>query len=323
MAIYTAFILSFFLLADADVPQANSLRTRVIESPTFAPGESIELFPGVSTGDQQQNGAATKAASSAGSPNSSSSADSADSPPLHLSGTLQESSRLSLIRYVSGEFAKAVKAMPAGKDGFIVSVGAPPNTELLERAVATHGAAVSPGDNVQISKLEFHDHQIVVDLNGGGRGKKRLRDRIHFEMSGMPQAQTTTTPQDAGPPGLQPGMGTTLYLEFNKPLPDLSADDLKKILSPYLDFNKQRSASVMWIDTLPPDIKKAIQERQAVVGMDREMVVAAVGKPDHKVRERDPDGNDIEDWIYGQPPSKTVFVRFTGDKVTSIKQFPK
>jgi hypothetical protein len=53
------------------------------------------------------------------------------------------------------------------------------------------------------------------------------------------------------------------------------------------------------------------------------MVVAAVGKPDHKVRERDPDGNDIEDWIYGQPPSKTVFVRFTGDKVTSIKQFPK
>jgi hypothetical protein len=163
----------------------------------------------------------------------------------------------------------------------------------------------------------------VVDLNGGGRGKKRLRDRIHLEMSGMPTAQTSTTQQDAGPPGLQPGMGTTLYLEFNKPLPDLSADDLKKILSPYLDFNKQRSASVQWIDTLPPDIKKAIQERQAVVGMDREMVVAAVGKPDHKVRERDPDGNDIEDWIYGQPPSKTVFVRFTGDKVTSIKQFPK
>ena len=57
--------------------------------------------------------------------------------------------------------------------------------------------------------------------------------------------------------------------------------------------------------------------------MDREEVVAAIGKPDHKVRERDTDGNDIEDWIYGQPPSRTVFVRFTGERVTGIKQFPQ
>ena len=50
--------------------------------------------------------------------------------------------------------------------------------------------------------------------------------------------------------------------------------------------------------------------------MDKEEVVAAIGKPEHKVRERDAEGNDIEDWIYGQPPSKTVFIRFQGDKVT-------
>jgi hypothetical protein len=52
-------------------------------------------------------------------------------------------------------------------------------------------------------------------------------------------------------------------------------------------------------------------------------VVAAIGKPDHKIRERDNEGNDIEDWIYGQPPSKTVFVRFNGDRVTNIKQYPQ
>jgi hypothetical protein len=57
--------------------------------------------------------------------------------------------------------------------------------------------------------------------------------------------------------------------------------------------------------------------------MDREQVVAAIGKPDHKIRERDQEGNDIEDWIYGQPPSKTVFVRFSGDRVTNIKQYPQ
>jgi len=98
---------------------------------------------------------------------------------------------------------------------------------------------------------------------------------------------------------------------------------LKQLLSPFLNFSKERSAAVQWFDTLPPEMKKAIQDRRPVVGMDREELVAAIGKPDHKVRERDSDGNDIEDWIYGQPPSKTVFVRFLGDHVTSIKQFPQ
>jgi hypothetical protein len=240
------------------------------------------------------------------------------------STTLQDSSKLTLIRYVSGEYARAIKPLPAGKDGFIVHIGQPLDANMLDRQVATHGAAVNTGDRVQITKLEFHDKQIVVDLNGGGRGKKRLRDRIHLEMGGIPTATTTSTnPQDSGPPGLQPGMGSTLYLEFGQSLPDMSPEDLKKLLAPFMDFTRQRSASVQWVDTLPVEMRKAIQDRVAVVGMDREEVVAAIGKPEHKVRERDQEGNDIEDWIYGQPPSKTVFVRFTGSRVTSVKQFPR
>src|SRR5260370_450693 len=108
-----------------------------------------------------------------------------------------------------------------------------------------------------------------------------------------------------------------------KPLPALTPEELKQLLSPFLNFSKERSAAVQWFDTLPPEMKKAIQDRTPVVGMDREELIAAIGKPDHKVRERDSEGNDIEDWIYGQPPSKTVFVRFRGDRVTSIKQFPQ
>ena len=57
--------------------------------------------------------------------------------------------------------------------------------------------------------------------------------------------------------------------------------------------------------------------------MDKEELVAAIGKPDRKVRERDAEGNDIEDWIYGTPPGKTIFVRFMGDRVTTIKQYPQ
>src|SRR5204863_9841101 len=100
-------------------------------------------------------------------------------------------------------------------------------------------------------------------------------------------------------------------------------EELEQLRTPFLKFSKGRCAAVQEFDTLRSEMREAIQDGRAVVGMDREELSAAIGKPDHKVRERDSDGNDIEDWIYGQPPSKTVFVRFLGDRVTSIKQFPQ
>jgi len=309
MSNWLALLLTVLLLSDADVPRVNSLRPPVSPAPSFPSDEEIPLFP--------NTGASSDGAQSQNQPQSK-------IPPAAKNTTLQERSKLDLIRYVSGEFAKAIKPLPAGKEGFHVTVGKPLEAEQLDRAVATHGPAVNTGDNVQITRLEFRDHQIIVDVNGGGRGKRHWRDHIQIGMggAGYPPMQTSST-QDQGPPGVQPGMGSTIFLEFNKPLPDLTPDELKQLLSPFLNFAKERSAAVQWFDTLPPEMKKAIQERKPVVGMDREELIAAIGKPDHKVRERDSDGNDIEDWIYGQPPSKTVFIRFQGDRVTSIKQFPQ
>lgn len=298
----TAIASSLLLFADADVPRAMGLRNPdPAARPTFSNTE-VAIFPALTAEDPQQSAA----------------------PSQPKKDKLQESSKLDLIRYVSGEFAKASKSLPAGKEGFLQYADKPLNQELLERAVATHGAAVHAGDNAQITKLEFRDHTIVVDVNGGGRGKKRFLDRLQIDMGGMPTMRSTSdVQQQGGPGGVQPGAGSTLFLEFSKNIPDLTPAELKQLLAPFLDFNKQRSASVHWVDTLPPDIKKAINDRIAKVGMDREMVVAAIGKPGHKVRERDSQGNEIEDWIYGTPPDKTMFVRFMGDKVTSIRQFPQ
>ena len=304
MSNWLALSLALFLLADADVPRVTSLRLPEKLPVAFPSDSEIPLFP--------NGGGPSEDAQSQAKP-----------PSVAKTGPLQDSSKLVLIRFVSGEFAKAVKALPAGKEGYLVQIGKPLSQETLDRAVATHGAAVNPGDNVQITKLEFKDHQIIVDLNGGGRGKHRWRDHLQIGIAGpMPTVQSTST-QEGGPPGFQPGLGSTLFLEWNKAVPDMTPDDLKQLLSPFLNFAKERSAAVQWIDTLPPEMKKAIQERKPLLGMDREELVAAMGKPDHKVRERDAEGNEIEDWIYGQPPSKTVFVRFMGDKVTSIKQFPQ
>jgi hypothetical protein len=300
-------MLSVLLLADADIPRAMSFRPSDGLPKASYSMEELPLFTNAPENDPQQ-----------------SPTPAANAPKK---GALQESSKLELIRFVSGEFAKAAKSLPAGKEGFLQYVQKPLNEELLQRAVATHGAAVHAGDHVQITKLEFRDHTIVVDVNGGGRGKRHFLD--HLQLAGPGGAvggPTTRAPngnEQTGPPGLQPGAGSTLFLEFTKTIPDMSPADLKQLLAPFMDFTRQRSASVQWFDTLPPDIKKAIQDRKPRVGMDREMVVAAIGKPGHKVRERDNDGTEIEDWIYGTPPDRTVFVRFTGEKVTSIKQFPQ
>jgi hypothetical protein len=301
MSNWVALSVAVLLFATADVPGVERLRSPANSAEAFPAGQDITIPPVfASLSDSQE----------------------AQTPPAAPKGTLQEQTKLDLLRYVSGEFAKAIKPLPGGKDGFLVYVGKPVDLEQLQRQVATHGAAVSPGDNVQITKLEFRPHTIAVDVNGGGKQKKSLRDRIHIDMSGVPTMSTTST-QEGAPPGIRPGMGSTIFLEFDKAVPDISPDELKQLLSPFLDFSRQRSASVHWTDTLPPEMKKAIQDRRPAVGMDKEEVIAAIGKPEHKVRERDSEGNEIEDWIYGQPPSKTVFVRFQGDKVTSIRQFPE
>ena len=302
-----AITMALLLFADADVPKVMSLRSQPdAAAEKFPPGESIPLWPLVMSGAEQDQSQSAPASGK-------------------KSTTLQETSKLALIRYVSGEFAKARKPVPGGKEGFILYTDKPLNQENLDHAVATHGAAVNTGDNAQITNLEFREHTIVVDINGGGRLKKHWRDRIQIGMGGSPPpvGQSTSTGQEQGPPGFQQGMGGTLFVQFPKPVPDLTPDELKQILGPFLDFSRERSAAVHWIDTLPPEMKRAITERHALLGMDREEVVAAIGRPDRKVRERDANGNDTEDWIYGHPPDKTVFVRFTGEHVTAIKQYPQ
>lgn len=299
--------LALFLFADADVPRVEQFHEPSSKAEAALSAAEIPLFPLVeaSSADEAQNAAQKPA-------------------QRPKSEKLTEASELDLVRYVSGEFAKALRALPAGKEGFRLYAGKAVDSQQLDSAVATHGAAIHLGDQVQITRLQFRGHTIVVDVNGGGRGKRHWYDHIQIGMGGtMPMPQTRVTQQDQGPPGLQPGMGTTIFLEFDKYVPDLTPDQLKQALSSILDFSKERSAAVQWFDTLPPAMKTAIKDRRPVVGMDREMVIAAIGKPGHKVRERDSQGNEIEDWIYGTPPDKTVFVRFMGDRVTAIEQFPR
>jgi hypothetical protein len=226
---------------------------------------------------------------------------------------LQPQSRLEIIRYVSGEFAKVVSPIPGGRKGFRIPVGQKLNEAELRSALRHEGTVASKGDTVQVTGVEFRAKEIVVEVNGGGKKHFNLREHVQVGIGGSQPPVMGTGPQERP--------GGTLILDYGRPVPDLSADDVMTALQMFLSFSKEQSAAVNWVDTLPPQFKDAIRDQKAVVGMDHEMVLAALGRPDHKVRERDPDGTETEDWIYGNPPARTVFVTFTGDKVVRVKEY--
>ncbi len=239
--------------------------------------------------------------------------------PAANAPNLTEESKLQLIRYVDGEYVKVATPLPGGKDGFRIKAGAPLDQDALHKALTFGGVALNVGDSVQITKLEFHDRDIQLELNDGAKGKHSWRDHIQVMGGGPFNTSTTTTPENM--PAVQAKPGVTLFLEFDRPIPDMTGDQLKAYFSKVLDFSK-RSAAVQYTDSLPPKMREAIAEKRAEVGMDHDMVTAAMGRPERKVRERDAEGNDTEDWIYGRPPQKTVFVTFEGDKVVKVVEYP-
>lgn len=233
---------------------------------------------------------------------------------LDKKSAMEPQTELAIVRYVDGEFARVVRPLPSVKHGFTIEVGHPLDEEALKRALL-EGSAANPGDQVQITNIEFRSKQIVVSINGGTKKHFDWRRHIQIGMGPMPTMQTVQAPVDRGP------TGAVLILDFGHALPEVSPAQVKHYLSPFLDFAGQRSSAVNWVETLPPAFQKAIKERTAVPGMDRDMVTAAMGRPDQKVRERDVNGNEFEDWIYGQPPGKTVFVTFSGKKVVRVKTY--
>lgn len=242
-------------------------------------------------------------------------------PPPDNAPPLSEQTKLQLLRYVDGEYAKVLTPLPGGKDGYHIKAGVSGDQDSLRKALMTSGVVLNVGDSVQITRVEFHDREIQLDVNNGPKGKTSWRDRIHIQGGlGMPVSTSTTrTPDDV--PVVAQKTGATIFLDFDRPVPEMTGDQLKAYLSRVLDFSK-RSAAVQYVDSLPPKMREAIAAKRAEVGMDQDEVTAALGRPERKVRERDADGNDTESWIYGTPPNKTVFVTFQADKVVKVTQYP-
>lgn len=246
----------------------------------------------------------------------------ADKPkPLSADG------RMAIVRILAWEYATAKQPLPASqKEEEALEVAAPGkiNEAKLRDNLANRGAAVHSGEIVQVTGIQFKPAYILFEINGGGKKKKKWYERIQVAggMGGGPVVvQPPTRQPGPGAPGSAPAgtpIGSWVRLTFPDFVPDLQPDDIKQMLAGVLDFSP-RSAAVPWIETIPEEFREAIKEKKAKVGMTREMVLAALGRPQSKVRETK-EGVEREDWIYGNPPLVT-FVTFVEDKVVEVKEF--
>lgn len=219
--------------------------------------------------------------------------------------------RVEIVRGLMAEFATVKVFLPRSKKPLQFSSTGTWDKEKWNEAGREFGPAARSGDLVQITRVKIEDKELIFEINGGMKGKRKWYENIEVGMGNR------TSPVASGQNTSAPG-GTSIALAFDKEVPALKAADFKKMLAPILDFDK-RSATEQLVETLPPEVQTAVKENRAIAGMDREQVLLALGRPRLKSRET-VEGMEQEDWIYGNPPGKITFVTFQGSKVVNVKE---
>lgn len=230
------------------------------------------------------------------------------------SNKMTPQTKLLVIRDLTAERVFAKIVLPRGdgvglqiKDGKIS-----PSDRAVAQMVAEHGFAAKPGDRVIITNVDIKEKSIVFDINGGGKKKQKWYQHVSVGAGG------TTAPIGGGAPQSLDASGTTVTIAFDKYVPELTGEQVRAMLDPVFDFKALTEAEA-YEKTLPPKVQDAIKNHKVLVGMDREMVIYAKGRPPKKIRDKDDTGADYEEWIYGDPPQEVEFVRFQGNFVARLE----
>lgn len=219
--------------------------------------------------------------------------------------------KVEIERGLNAEFATAKVTVPRSKKALVVNSDGTYDKDMWDKALLESGPASRLGDELQITRVQIESNRILFELNGGTKSG-HWYDHVQVGMGG------STNPVSRNQNG-QPINGAHLALVFPGSVPPTSSTEIKRMLSSVLDFEKH-SATEQYVEKLPEPIKKAIKSQQAISGMDHDQVLLALGKPRSKSRETNQDGDEIEDWIYGEPPGKVTFVSFNGGKVVKVQE---
>lgn len=216
------------------------------------------------------------------------------------------------MRGLSSEYANVKSYLPRSKKALKFNSDGTWDKAEWQEAGREFGPVARVGESVQITKVDIDNDRIVLQINGGLNIKGKWYERV--EVGGGMGGGGATTPVSRNQSRTA---GTTIALVWPGRMPVVSPAEVKKMLAPLLEFDK-RSVTEQYFDTLPPEIQEAIKDKKVIVGMDRDQVLLAVGRPRDKLRESK-DGLETEDWIYGMPPGKITFVTFANGKVIKVK----
>jgi hypothetical protein len=223
---------------------------------------------------------------------------------------LTDDQRIEILRGMTAEYAKIKTLLPKSKKPLEFHSDGTWEHDKWKETGKEMGPAGRVGDLIQVTHVGIEKERILLELNGGGRARSKWTDHIQVGMG------NATTPISGGGQTNAPG-GTVIAILYDGPIGETNSDEIKKLLAPILDFEKN-SITVDPIESLPEPIKEAVRAKKVVEGMNRDQVLLAVGKPVRKTRENK-DGTEYEDWIYGEPPGRVSFVTFAGDKVVKVK----
>lgn len=235
------------------------------------------------------------------------------SVPAHAQ--ISRDARYNIIRTVLADTASARMPLPFGSDGVEVSDSGEINKDKLARDMQKNGLAIETGKVVTVTDISFDDNKVNIELDGGGKNKKSLLDRIQVGV-GTDTAQVPISPNDK----TAKAKGSKIVVRFAKKVPEgLRPEQLKEILSSILDFEKHNFMKT-GIESLPTEFQEAVKAKEARIGMDKSTVILAMGRPDDRIRETK-NSLPTETWIYKLRGQRTVFVEFENNVVVEIKQY--
>ena len=237
----------------------------------------------------------------------SASADDKNSSPL------TEKHRMELIRTFSSDLVYIRTQFPMGKVGLTIKNGkVSPGGDELSKLLAMWGPSVKTGDRAIITQFVLKGDRMRLEINGGPVKKKKWYQHIEVGSGGGMMTPGGTSQDPINNP-----RGSYVDLVFDHHIPDLTVEQVKQMLWPVFDFDS-KSPLEAYLESVSPKVKEAIKAHHVLVGMNREMIIYAKGRPGKKIREKDGEV-EYEDWIYGDPPQDVDFIRVVGDEVVRVE----
>jgi hypothetical protein len=218
--------------------------------------------------------------------------------------------REDLLRFLQSEQGFAMRPLPITTITLHANGPMSPSGSDYVNAIREKGMAAKPGERVVITDIKIEKDRILLDFNGGPEHKHKWLRHIQI---GMDPNNTTPVVHDDG----QAPSGTRIALVFPRAVPDMTGMQVEALVKPIVDFNLKTPVQA-YTDTLPPALRKSILDHHVLVGMNTDMVIAALGQPRSKVREREGQ-MPFEEWIYGEPPDPIQFVRINGNRVIRVE----